>query len=363
MWTIGIFEATTYFATDAANTFTSEQYLAFKFLTCAAMAIVSVIYVFSFNFNGNKTLLVLLLCAYRLVDAFGGYFYAAFQKAGRLDISGFFTVWQSVLSTIAFAIAAYVTGDLIIATVAAIIIEAVWVFGYNIPRTRQLAPVSFPDFNLKAMGSLFIELLPLFIAAFLANYLANIPKYAIEAMGNAEMQTIYNVIFAPSFIINLFLLFIMRPMLTPLSKMWVFHESGKYLKTILKILLAVFGLTVALLIVVYLCGIPVLEIVFNVPLEGCLVPLLTLMLAGGLISASNVLYNAIIIQRMQRTVLIAYGIAVGIGTLVSNPLVAELGLQGAALTYLITCAVLLAVYVVIFVIAIHNHRKNSPSAQ
>ena len=43
MLTIGVFESTTYFATDAANRFSYEQYLAFKIITCVLMVIVSIV--------------------------------------------------------------------------------------------------------------------------------------------------------------------------------------------------------------------------------------------------------------------------------------------------------------------------------
>ena len=54
MLTVGIFESTTYFATDAGNRLTYAQYLAFKIVTCVLMVVVSIFYVMSFGFDEHK---------------------------------------------------------------------------------------------------------------------------------------------------------------------------------------------------------------------------------------------------------------------------------------------------------------------
>lgn len=95
MLTIGVFEATTYFATDAENRFTYAQYLGFKLVTCGLMIIASVIYITSFGYDAHKSLVAYALCAYRLFEALSQYWFAAFQKENRLDISGFSTTWRS----------------------------------------------------------------------------------------------------------------------------------------------------------------------------------------------------------------------------------------------------------------------------
>ena len=359
MWTVGVFEATTYFATDAANRFSSEEYLGFKICTCVLMAVASIIYVASFHYGLGKSSLALWLCAFKLVDAFGMYYYAAFQKSERLDISGFSVTWQMIISTIVFGLVTAVTHDLISAVVASTAVETVWVLGYNIPRLQHVAPITRPNLEPRVMGKLFVELLPLFIATFLSNYLANIPKYAIDAVGTSEMQTIFNVIFMPSFVINLFLVFFIRPLLTKLAVLWVSCDFKSFLSIMGKLMLAVVGISVVVLVGAYLVGIPILQLVFGVDLKGCLPSLLVVLVGGGLLSAANVLYNGIVIMRRQRLVLIAYGIAVLVGVLIAQPLVVSLGILGASLVYAISCGALLLTYVALFAWSMADVRKSS----
>lgn len=359
MWTIGVFDATTYFATDAKDRFTSEQYLGFKLLCCTAMVVVSICYTLSFGFSVHKTLLVLALCLFNLIDALNLFYFAAFQKAGRLDVAGFSVFVQTTLAFVFFTVALFYFNDVLWAVVGACAGKGMWVLFYNLSRLSVIAPVHSIDISLTAMKALFFELLPLFGATFLANYLANIPKYAIDQVATSQIQGIFSIIFMPSFVINLFVLFVMRPVLTPMAQMYAQKEIGRFIQTTLKILALVCGLTLFVLIGSYTVGIPVLEWVFGVNLDGVLPSLMVVMLGGGLSSVSNVLYNDIIILRKQRSVLIAYTVAVAGAFVIASPLTQAFGLLGASLTYLLSAILLIVVYVLVCVKTLVESKKNS----
>ena len=357
MYTIGVFEATTYFATDTLDRFSSEQYFAFKFLSCGAMAVVSVIYVLYFGLTSYQVILALWLCAFKLIDAFSMYFFAAFQKVGRLDISGFSSVWQVVLSLVGFGIVCVLTQNLIWATIAATVIDLIWTAVYNGIRMKQICPIQGPDFKFRAMKQLFLELFPLFLATFLAGYLANLPKYAIDVYWTTEMQAVFGILFMPSFVINLFLIFIMRPALTPLSKKWNEGQVKPFTLITLKILGAVVVITIAVLVGCWFLGIPILGFFYPIITGEDLTALMIVMTGGGLMGASNVLYNALIIQRKQHYVLGAYAIAVVIGALIADPLTSAYGLNGACMTYLLSSLALFVLYLVVYIGALIKMKK------
>ena len=112
--------------------------------------------------------------------------------------------------------------------VAASLVEAVWIAAYDVPRLRRIVQVGRPDFSPKPLARLFLACLPLLVSSFLAAYLGNVCKYAIEAAGTEQMQTVFNVLFMPSFVINLFMIFLMRPTLTRLAKLWLGHEARPF---------------------------------------------------------------------------------------------------------------------------------------
>ena len=348
MLTVGVFEATTYFATDAQNRFSHAQYLAFKLSTCALMIVVSVVYITSFGYDAHKTLVAYALVAYRLFEALAQFWFAAFQKQERLDLGGFSTTWRSVLSMAVFAGALFATGNLVGSLLAATAVEAVWIACYDIPRLHKLVKIGRPDFSLRPLAALFLACLPLFIGSFLSTYLGNVCKYAIDSVGTYEMQTIYNILFMPSFVINLFVNFFIRPSLTHLADLWLHRRVGEFMKVVAKLLAVVGGITVGVCAVCALVGIPILEAFYGVDLQGCLPALLILLVGGGFLSASNVFYNAMVIIRAQNGVLVGYGIAIVIATVISTPIVAGWGILGASVAYALSCTGLLAAFAAVF---------------
>ena len=348
MLTIGVFEATTYFATDAENRFTYAQYLGFKIFTCALMVVVSIVYVLSFGYDAHKSLVAYSLCAYRLFEALAQYWFAAFQKEERLDIAGFSTVWRSVISIVLFALVLAACGDVVVAMIAATASEAVWIACYDIPRLRRIRKVGRPDFSPRALVQILLACLPLFIGSFMSIYLGNVCKYAIDAVGTEHMQTVFNILFMPSFVINLFVNFFIRPSLTTMATLWVGHKARDFMHILVKLLAVVLGITAAVELACALVGIPVLQLFYGVDLQGCLPALLVLLAGGGLLSASNVFYNAMVVIRSQNGVLIGYAVAIAVTTLVATPLVASLGIWGASIAYAVSCAALLASFGIIF---------------
>lgn len=358
MWTVGIFEATTYTATDTDHRFSDEQYLAFKVLSLTAMVVTSLVYVWSFHYDGHKQAIALSLCLYRVFDALSMYHFGVLQRRGRLDISGFIIAWQAIISLVAFLAALLMSHDVVLSALAATLSEVLWIAVYVIPRWHRFKRTGRPDFAPKKMLSLFRELLPLFVATFLANYLYNIPKYAIDALGTAQMQTVFNVLFMPTFVISLFLLFVIRPALTPMAENWTAGRREAFFKTVRKLLLAVIGITAAVLALGVTIGIPLLELFYGLDLSGYELTFAIILLGGGFASAASVMYDALIIIRQQRLVLVAYGAAVLVGVIVANPLVGAAGIDGAGLAYVISCVTLLVTFTGMFFLGIRGSRGN-----
>lgn len=357
MLTVGVFESTTYFATDAGNRFSHEQYLAFKLTTCALMVVASVFYVMSFHFDAHKAAVAYALCAYRLFEAVAQYWYGAFQKAERLDVGGFSTVWRSLISIALFAGVLLATGDVVGTVVAATASEVVWIAAYDVPRLRRIVRVGRPDFSPKPLGRLFWACLPLFVSSFLAAYLGNICKYAINDVGTEAMQTVFNILFMPAFVINLFLIFFMRPSLTKLAKLWLERDIRPFMSILAKLLGLAAVITLAVEAACALVGIPLLELFYGVDLAGQLGALLVVMLGGGFLSASNVFYNALVVIRSQHAVLAGYLVAIAAATCIAAPLVAGHAVMGACAAYAASCAVLFAAFAGIFAFCMRRQLK------
>lgn len=358
MLTIGVFEATTYFATDAENRFTYAQYLGFKLVTCALMIVASIVYITSFGYDAHKALVAYALVAYRLFEALSQYWFAAFQKENRLDISGFSTTWRSIISIVVFAVALVISKDIVVSMLLSSASELAWILAYDVPRLGKIRKVGRPDFSPKPLLRLFAACFPLFISSFLAIYLGNVCKYAIDAVGTEQMQYVFNVLFMPSFVINLFVNFFIRPSLTHMAELWLNREVRAFMKVVAKLLGAVVGITVFVVAACAVVGIPVLELLYGIDLAGYLPALLVLLVGGGFLSASVVFYNAMVIIRAQGGVLVSYALAIVVASLIATPFVAAGGVMGASVAYAASCAGLLVCFVLVFAFSARRRMKN-----
>ena len=171
------------------------------------------------------------------------------------------------------------------------------------------------------------------------------------------MQTIYNVLFMPSFVINLFMIFFVRPTLTTLAKLWLSRDLRGFFRIIGKLLLLVCGITGGVIALCAIAGIPVLELFYGIDLQGCLVPLLIVLVGGGFLSASNVFYNAMVVIRTQNTIVVGYLVAIAVAIAISEPLVRLDGIMGAAWAYAISCLVLALAFAALFALSVARKQK------
>lgn len=361
MLTVGVFESTTYFATDAKRQFSYEQFFAFKLATCVLMVVASIAYICSFGFDDHKAYVAYALCAYRLIEALSQFWFAAFQREERLDVAGFSTVWRYVISTAVLAVLLATTRDVVLSLVGATVAEALWVFFYDAPRFARIVRMGKPDFSPKVLVALFCACAPLFISSFLATYLGNVSKYAIEAAGTNQMQTIYNVLFMPSFVINLFMIFFVRPTLTTLAKLWLECDLRGFFRIIGKLLALVCGITGAVVALCAIAGIPLLELLYGIDLQDHLAALLIVLVGGGFLSASNVFYNAMVVIRAQNAVVVGYVVAIALAVAISEPMVRALGIMGAVGAYAISCLALAIAFAALFAFCV-NRRKSEHAA-
>lgn len=189
----------------------------------------------------------------------------------------------------------------------------------------------------------------------------NAPKMAIDraiTAGNMEagMQTVYNIIFMPTTVINLVYL-VFRPVVTKMAIEWNTGHSDEYLKLIRKVILGLTFIDIFILAGGYLLGIPVLAAVYGVNLGNTRKALMLLLLAGGLNTLVNVLDNALTVIRKQYTLIIAYVIAWIFAEWSASVMTGQAGIDGAAFSFLSAMGVLLIAVMILFIAGYRNAKK------
>lgn len=362
MLVIGCFQVRLYQSTDAAEKYSFQQYLRHRGVTIAAMAVVSAGYVLFCGYTGTKAAVILLLCGYRAVDALSDVYQGWFQHKERLDLAGKALFARVVVAFAVFTSALLLTHNLVAACVAMDIAALICFFVFDLRYTRD-SGVSFGQAGREETGwfrSLTIQCLPLFLNYFLTMVIFNTPKLAIERAIEeggllAGAQTVYSILFMPSFCINVIYL-VFRHIVTKMAIAREAGDMGLYRKHFYTILLSLAGLSAVICLGGWLLGIPVLQWVYSVDLAGQR-PAFMILLAGGCLNAFVYAFdNALTVIRKQYWLLPVYGAAAVVMVFLSPAMVRSNGLHGAAVSFLISQGILLALVAGLYLFLIRKEK-------
>ena len=171
---------------------------------------------------------------------------------------------------------------------------------------------------------------PLFMVAFLTNYVTNAPKYAIDKYMSEADQACYGYIAMPVFVVMLFSSFVYQPMLTDIADEWKTQNMHSLKNRIFKIVTVVIGLTVVCLTGAYICGIPVLSWLYATDLKAYKTELLMLMIAGGGLGLVTFTSTLLTVIRKQKVTMLGYVFVALLAKLLFGHMVKSYGLSGAA---------------------------------
>ncbi|MXQ72994.1 hypothetical protein GSF08_03470 [Clostridiaceae bacterium DONG20-135] len=347
MLTVGTYQVRLYQATDIRSKYTFNVYFWFRLFTLFMMIVVSLIYIFLRNYDSYTYFIILSLCIFRAGDAFSDVYQGLYQQKDRLDLSGKSIAFKVMASMTTFVLSMIFFKNLLVSCLTLMMTEWIMVYLYDI-RTYRTFKKKYEIEEIKKvppykeMKELFLICTPLFLNVFLINDIFNTPKFQIDTyISNGTMtagsQTYYSIIFMIAFVMNL-IVFVFRPILTQLSSLFYHRQLKEILKKISMILLVIIASTLACMIGAYFIGIPVLSILYGTG-DGLLPyrdALLIIIVAGGINAFSTFLDNVITIFRKHYFLLLCYMGSWLTMKSIAPGLVAKFGVNGAALSFLIT---------------------------
>lgn len=356
MFTIGSFDVRVYQSTDVEEKFKFQDYYTFRIITCTIMMILSIIYICFKGYSGKKAIIIFIMCFFYMIDALADVFEGLFQLNGRLDMSGKSLAIRFILSTIAFVSIIYFTSNLVIATISTCIVSIIWFYIYDVRLAKDYEKIKY-YFDYIKIKDLFFECLPLFASSFMLVYIINAPKYAIDTYME-EMQNYFNLLFMPAAMINLFSIFLFKPLLTSLAKNFASKNIKKTIKFISLSMGWVTLLTVCAVIGAYLVGTPILSWIYSVDLSKYSYELIIIMIGGGASALSTVLYYVLTVMRKQFSILVGYSMTCIITLAITPIFVKRYGILGASMSYCIVMIILSLIFTSILIIYIRHLRKN-----
>lgn len=341
--TLGMYDVRTYHVTDVRPRFSFGTYLAVRIITVGLMLAGIVIRSMVSGGPPSHVVLLVLIASLRFFDAFEDVFYSEFQRQERLDLGGRASFLRTLATTVVFCGVLVGTGDLMVSTVATLVVSLVVMVVVYLPPARALFPLR-PSWEPGPIVRVLVECLPLCIALFLAQYLVTAPRWAIEASLGEEAQGYFAIIYMPAVAINLLSLLVFRPLLTPLAERWVGGDRRGFLAIVRGGLGVTALASLAVAVIAYVLGVPVLNLVYGSDVQPYRGELMVLVGGGALNAASVVLSYALSTMRRQHLVFVGYAVAAVTVASLSRLLVPAHGLMGASLAYTAAMAALVACF-------------------
>ena len=188
-------------------------------------------------------------------------------------------------------------------------------------------------------------------------YISNAPKYAINNLHSNVMQNVYNILFMPAFVINLFSSFVFRPMLVKMALYWKEHRFKALIKIIGLMNMGIMGFTMVVVIGAWLLGIPVLSFLYAIDLSDYRLQLLMVMIVGGLSALMSFANNVLVVMRKQH-VLIPISAVSFIFALIAVPKIVELYvITGAIVSYGISIGLIVLLYNIVIVFSLYKEKR------
>ena len=344
---IGDFGIRIYQVTDTNRKYKFGDYLLARVFVVITMVIIGILFVNISGYTAEKLWICIALIMFKVIDNLSETYQGEFQLRNRLDLGGKSMVIRVSSSLIVFFIKDVITKNVIFSCITFVLtnLTLFLLWDVRILSKFQKLEIKYDKNNIK---EILLDCLPLAISTGLSLYIINATKYAIDNFGDYTMQTYFNVIYMPTFVINLVSAFVIKPFLKPFGDLWNSKEYLKFIKSISLIILILAGATICIDIACALLGVPVLSFIYGIDLSPYKMEMILLVISGFFYASATVMLYALSTIRKQKLTTIAYIITSVIALIASNICVNKWQMKGAIVSNMITTVTLFVLLVIFF---------------
>ncbi len=353
---IGTYSGRTFQVTDKNKKTSDSDYFYLKILTCAVMFIAGLVFCLMRRYSGEKFIIIMFLTVARIIEAMAEYAYAVIQKKDRLYQVGRSMLMKSVGGLVGFFIIDYFTRNITLSCTMVIIANLLIMIFYDFPRVFKTG------FRLEGLcGERVWYLLRIgfftFGFTFLNFYIVNTARYALDSITSDSAQTIYGIIAMPASVIALIGQYLIQPFLTSFKKFFA-SDAAKFQGLVLKLCLAIFGIGMVCILAAWLLGIPVLELLYAIELDGNLWGLIMIIIGGLFNALVSIISAALVTMRRTGDQFWIYCAASLAAFASSQILVTASGVFGACLSYMFSMMLLFCMYAGVFFYRLYQLKTN-----
>lgn len=319
---MGKYAVRNYQVSDIQMEYTYGDYVYARVVTMLGMTLASVFYLtfcyFYKGYSADKIICVILMLGPRFLEAGEDVLHGDMQRQGRLDIASKIWAIRTWGYIFCFAVLYWLTDRIIAAAGGSLLVAA----GVCVLLNYSVHDL-FPKDMTCERGRVWMLLkncFPLAVSTFTMVYMANSPKYTVDAVFTSEEQACFNIVFMPVFVISLLGNYIYNPIVKSLASLWKDKQISKIKRIMYRqtMILMLFSGVVAL------CGkwfgVRLLGIVYKVTLDRYETEFILLMIAGGALAVFNFLVVISTVIRKQR-ILLYISIVFSVVLLLGNKIV------------------------------------------
>lgn len=345
--TIASFEVRAYQSTDITGRFSFGEYLGARWISCGAAFLLMAGYIVLQGYESDKALVVFFVCLFKIIESFSDVYHGMFQVRDHLEYAGQSLFIRNLLGCILYTIVLLVLHNPVCAS---LVLPAASLICYAVFDKRKAALFEKqirPSFSLNAIKHIAQECWPLASSSIMSMYFLNATKLNIDRY-IPQMQGYWTALFMPAAFINLFGLFVFRPMLTGMTDLWNRGEYKAFWDGCVKLCAVITLLGIAVVAGGAWLGIPILEWLYGITLQDSAVVLIIVLIGGVFNALATFFWHVLIMIRRQNCVLIGDTAAFAF-SLFAIPIFVRTGaLLGAAQGYMLNMLlrlILLMVYV------------------
>lgn len=362
MLNVGKFGIRQFQVTDIREKYTFSNYVDSRKLSTILMLFLTAAYV-GYNlllqqYSFKKSIIVVLICVLKAIEAYEDVYHGRMQQKGRLDVAGRILGVRLFLFIIAYAVVYLLTGNMVMTTLINVIISLLLSIGLNYTALKGLN-ITDKSISHKGVFSLLAECFPLCACMCMNMYIANAPKYIIDTTVSDDIQTCFNIVFMPVFIIALLANFIFQPCLKNLGEIWTEKKYSKFTKNIYGLAAVVIIACAVITAIGAFIGADILGFVYKVDLSSYNNLLIIFMISGGIIALQNLFIIAITVVRYQKYMIYGYIVIALIILLAGGYILNNYGILILSLFYLATMVLLLLYCMFLLAIAHKKTKLNS----
>ncbi len=350
-WVVSLWGGRTYQVSDVKREFSTGGYITVRFIASLIVAVSAMIFCVLNGYNTAKTSLIMTLVSFKILESVADSLYGVLQIHKKLYIAGISLTIKAVLGFGVFMIVDIATRNISYGVLAILLVNLLVIIFYDILWMRRFENVAI---NRKLFKKYFSQAVVImrhtsivFVVVFLTMFSLNIPRYFLDK-SHPDQIGYFGIMAMPITLLGLFISFIIQPNVVNLSELLAKGRLKEFARIVGKINQITFGIGVLSVILSYLIGVWILNVIFGININNFRLDL-TIMVIGAAANAFVSIYvNLLIIMRRFKGQFYALLLTDILAVAVSMCLIKRLAMLGSVLVFILISFLQLALLLVIY---------------